>query len=166
MKKMHLFIIICLVSFLGVGSIFAQEEKIHKTFTGIREVQIKTTSGDCEIKQGTTAETIVDVVYSVQPGDSFEPDIQERAGVLKLRERWYGSSSGRVNWTLTVPAETDIDFSTASGELFINGLDNKIEASAASGDITVEECKGDFDISTASGDISLRGVSGNFDWRN
>jgi DUF4097 and DUF4098 domain-containing protein YvlB len=163
MRKLHQLSIVAIVAIVSVGHLFAQEEKMHNTFQGIRKVQVKTTSGDCEIRQGTSDEVVVDVAFNVRPENSFEPEMRERGGVLKIKERWLGSSSGRVIWTLTVPQETEVEFSTASGELLIEGLNSAIEASTASGDIEVIDSKGNFDFSTASGDISLQEVRGEID---
>jgi len=164
MKKLHILIFFCSLVFLSAGITFAQEKKeIHKTFTGKRSVRIQTASGDCEIKKGSSDQIIVDLVYSVRPGDAFEPEFRERGNTLRLKERWYGSSSGSVLWTITVPPETKIQFSTASGDLTINGTTNTVKASSASGEIIIENAEGEFDLNTASGDITIEDSKGEFD---
>lgn len=153
-----------LIILFMIGSLFAQEKKeIHKIFEAKERVRISTTSGDCIIQTGNSDEIKVDLVYTVEPEDSFEPDIEEKGNSLRIRERWYGSSSGRVTWTLTVPPVTEIEFSTASGDISVDGLQKLIEASTASGDITIENASGEFEISTASGDVELTDSSGEID---
>ena len=155
---------IALFILLMIGSLWAQEKKeMHERFEAKERVRIGTTSGDCIIQIGNSDEIKVDLVYNVQPEDAFEPDIEEKGNSLRIRERWYGSSSGRVTWTLTVPPTTEIEFSTASGDLSVDGLQKLIEANTASGDITIESSSGEYDISTASGDVELTNSSGKID---
>jgi DUF4097 and DUF4098 domain-containing protein YvlB len=164
MKMFHKAIALAIVGFLAAGGIFAQEKaEVHKTFEGKRLIRIQTTSGDCAIIKGTSNKILVDLVYSVEPKEAFTPEINEAGDVLKLRERWHGSSSGEVSWTLTVPPKTEIEFSTASGELSIKEMNSSIEAETASGNITVENSDGNFEFSTASGDVILDNTKGEFE---
>ena len=102
--------------------------------------------------------------YSEKLEKSFEPEFQERGNSIRLTERWFGSSSnGFITWTITVPAGTEIDFSTASGDLSISETNNMFKANTASGEITVDNSKGEFDFNTASGNISFEKVNGEID---
>lgn len=164
MKTIKRWLVFSLIAGLVAGNLFGQDQKeIHKTFKTKRRIRIRTVSGDCFVKKGPSTEIIVDLVYKVYPEDAFEPEIDERQTTLEIRERWYNSSSGRVTWTLTVPEETEIDFSTASGELTIEGLNSIFDANTASGDVEVLDCVGEFDFSTASGDILIENSKGEFD---
>jgi DUF4097 and DUF4098 domain-containing protein YvlB len=151
---------------LGWRVSYPQEMKeINKTFEAKKSVRIQTASGDCVIKAGDAGKIIVHVEYSERAEGSFEADMEEKSNSLKLRERWYGShSGGRVKWTVTVPSETEIEFSTASGDLSVEDINNLIDASTASGDITIESSQGEFEVSTASGDISIADSKGEFDF--
>ena len=151
---------------IGWGLLFAQDMKeINKTFEAKKNVRIQTVSGDCVVKTGTAGKITVQVKYSERAEDSFEADMQEKSNSLRLRERWHGSSSGgRVEWTVTVPAETEIEFSTASGDFSAEDINIMLDASTASGDISLEKSKGEFEISTASGDINISDANGKFDF--
>ncbi len=163
MKKSLKIVLGILFIFSGFN-LFAQDQKeIHKTFEAKNKVRIETVSGDCTIRSGDRNEIKVDVLYSVHPEDAFEADIQERSDEIKIKERWHGRSSGKVTWTITVPKGTDIRFSTASGDLSIDGIENEIEASTASGDITITNSQGKLEISTASGDVEVFDTTGEFD---
>lgn len=147
-----------------VGNAYAQERKeIHKIFKNKTAVRIRTASGDCIVQKGPSDEIRVDLVYSVYPEDAFEPEIDERGSTLEIRERWWNASRGRVKWTLTVPEKTKIRFSTASGDLSVEGLKNSVDASTASGDVTLIDFTGELDISTASGDVELENCSGEYE---
>ena len=163
MKTLYKLLIVGLAVLFLSSAIYAKEETIRKTFDAKETVRIKTVSGDCFIKKGSSNHITVEVTYSVRPQGSFEPEFYERGNTLKLQERWYGSSSGRVTWEITVPANTEIEFSTASGDLTVAELTKSIEASTASGNLTIEKCDADYDLSTASGDISFEDSQGDFD---
>jgi DUF4097 and DUF4098 domain-containing protein YvlB len=78
-----------------------------------------------------------------------------------LSERFRGrSSGGNSTWSLTVPEKTDIDFSTASGDLEVEDLKSTIEASTASGNVFFTNVAGEFEVSTASGDVEARVLKG------
>jgi DUF4097 and DUF4098 domain-containing protein YvlB len=160
-----IFIIVAMVLFSWDVS-FPQDMKvIDKTFDAKKNVRIETTSGDCIIKAGESGKINVHVEYSERAEDSFEADIQEKSNSLRIKERWHGrNSGGRVSWTITVPAETDIEFSTASGDLTVEKLNNVLEASTASGDVVIEYSQGDLEISTASGDVRVSDSKGKFDF--
>lgn len=145
---------------------FPQDMKvIDKTFDAKKNVRIETTSGDCIIKSGSSGKINVHVEYSERAEDSFEADIQEKSSSIRIKERWRGrNSGGRVLWTITIPSETDVEFSTASGDLTIENLNNEIEASTASGDVLIENSQGDLEISTASGDVNISDSKGKFDF--
>jgi DUF4097 and DUF4098 domain-containing protein YvlB len=145
---------------------FPQEMKeINKTFEAKKNVRIETLSGDCLIQAGVSGKIIVKVKYAERVEDSFEADIQEKSNTLRIKERWHGrSSGGRVEWTITVPSESEIEFSTASGDLSLDNINNVLDASTASGDVTIESSQGELDISTASGDISINDSKGKFDF--
>ena len=145
-----------------VSTAYAQrdQKKIHKTFPKKETVRIKTVSGGCIVRKGKSNQIEVDLVYSVHPEDAFEPEFDERTTILDIEENWYGSSSGRVEWTVIVPEGTEIEFSTASGDLSVQGLKSNVEASTASGDATLTDLEGDLSVSTASGDVVIKNAVG------
>ena len=152
---------VLIFSFLITCS-YAQND-IHKTFPAKSKLSLKVASGDCFIETTTGDEIRVDIEVRVEPVDSFEPDFTETGNTLKIRENWHGSSSGSVIWRLAVPNKTEIDFSSASGELSVSKIETQLEASTASGDILLESVKGEFECSTASGDVVIRSAEGKFD---
>jgi len=148
-----------------VFSVCAQGPKeISKTFEAKKLLRIETVSGDCSISRGDQNAIKVDVAYDIRAKDAFEPDFQVKANELKIKERWHGHASGRVLWKITVPGETEVMFSTASGDLEIEHLNSAIDANTASGDVRISNSKGEIEISTASGDIHLAQMEGELDF--
>lgn len=134
--------------------------ELNKTFKDVKEIRIKTVSGDCIVQKGSSGEVKVEVVYTYDDRD-FQPEMQQRGARLELSENFASRSSrGRSTWTLTVPEDTDIDFSTASGELDVSDLKSTIDASTASGDVTLRNIRGDIEVSTASGEIEGKNLEG------
>jgi DUF4097 and DUF4098 domain-containing protein YvlB len=164
MKTFYRLVFLCAVIFLVAMNIHAQGEEVHKTFGAKQSVRINTVSGNCTVKKGSSDNVIVDLVYDVDPEGAFEPEIRESGNTLRIKERWHGShSSGHVEWTITVPPTTEIEFSTASGDLSVEGLTHSIKANTASGEITVKNSEGELKISTASGDVTIQDTRGEFD---
>jgi len=164
MRKFILSILI-MVWFLNVSSLYSAQlpDETSKTFPAKKAVEISTASGDCIIKTGAVDKITVDLKAQVEPADAFKPEILERGDRLVIKERWSGSSRGSVLWTITVPAKTDIECETASGNIELEGIAAALEISAASGDVTVEKCQGDIEIETASGNITLTDCEGEFE---
>ena len=161
MKKLPLISSIVVLVLAMLALTFAQGEKtIHKEFDAKKNLDISIVSGDCFIESGAADKIIVDIEYFVKPEKAFKPRFTENSNTLKIKEKWSGSSSGRVKWFITVPKDIEIDFSAASGDLEIDGTSGSIEASTASGDISIRNTTGDLDISTASGDIDGKEISG------
>jgi DUF4097 and DUF4098 domain-containing protein YvlB len=138
-------------------SIAGERKEIHKRFDGKKSIDLQTVSGDCTVKTHNSDEIIVDVTYDEKLEDVVEFKFRETSKKLIIEENWnnFSRSGGKINWTLTVPKETKIEFSAASGDLNASGLSKGLESSTASGDIKIEDVEGKIDISVASGDISI-----------
>jgi DUF4097 and DUF4098 domain-containing protein YvlB len=165
MKKEIATAISSMILVLAFGFSFAAGgEEVHKTFNGVKAVNIKTVSGDCILKTHRSDEVIVDLFYDVEPEGAFKYELNEKRGKLFIKERWKGNTtSGDVVWRLAVPEGTEIEFSTASGDLEASGPLGSVDASTASGDIDVDDVSGELDISTASGDVSIMNAAGEKD---
>lgn len=149
---------------LSMSAFAGRKEVVEKTFDAKESVRISTISGDCIIKQGDVDKIHVHLVYTYRPSGSFEPEFEERGKVLRLSENHYESNSGNSVWTITVPAETRIRFSTASGDFEAVGMTGDLKAATASGDMVIEDCTGRFDFETASGDLMATDCKGEFEF--
>jgi DUF4097 and DUF4098 domain-containing protein YvlB len=156
-------VLVMAAALIAAGAYAGDKDRTTRTFEKKEVVRVNTISGDLVVKKGATDQIEVEVIASYSPSDSFEPKFRERGNVLKMSERMYGSNSGSSTWILTVPEGTEIDFSTASGDLTVEELSGEFSAETASGDIVLEDCRGEFDFSTASGDIEVMSCNGAFD---
>ncbi len=165
MRTLTRLVIATMLCMLLISNSFAQKEQtFYKEFKAKANLDISLVSGDCIIEAGNSDVIKVDVKYTVRPKGSFKPIINESSNTLKLKEKWYHSSSSNVVWTITVPPKTKIDFSSASGDLSVEGLIESVEGHTASGDISILDSKGDFELKTASGDIEAENIQGELEF--
>jgi len=155
-------LLVFLFHFLTINTLNAKDIEINKTFSGKTKIEIKTISGDCIVRTGTKNSVQVLLIYDYPKG-CFEPEFLERGNTLVLREDFTGSCRGKSMWKVTVPAKTEIEFDSASGDVTIEGLKDDIEVNTASGDIELENITGDCEIETASGDLEVKNFKGTLD---
>ena len=148
------------VLILSVSALAGRTREETKTYQGIETIRLSTISGDCVVQKATGADVTVEVVWSYDPRDSFEPRFNDRGKVLKLSEEIYGSNSGHSTWTLSVPDNVEIAFNSASGGFEIAEHQGEVSAETASGNIRADDCGGSLRLSSASGDIDLRDCTG------
>ncbi len=160
MKKIKtLFFTTCLLFGIVMSSL-AQKE-VNKTFSFKEKIKISTVSGNCKIKEGTTNDIQVHLLYTYSD-DCFEYIFKEESNYLRIAEDFHGNNChGKSEWTITVPSNVSIKFNSASGDLVLNKVDNSVYANTASGDIVVKNVGSEIDITTASGDIVLENINGN-----
>ena len=161
-KTVGISVLVLLV--LSMSAFAGRKEVIDKEFDLKETVRIHTVSGDCIIRQGDVDKIQVHLVYTYRPDGSFEPEFEERGKVLRLSENHYESNRGSSIWTITVPAETRIRFSTASGDFEAEGMTGNLDAETASGDMIIENCAGRFDFETASGNLRAIDCKGEFEF--
>lgn len=161
-QKTLLFMLIISLLFLNAQG--GDEKEVNKTFKPKEMVEIKTVSGDCVIKKGSSSEIKVHVVYTY-PDDEFEVVFEEEGNTLVMKEEFIKkernwSHHGKSHWTVTLPEKTKVKFKSASGDLDANGLRNGLSAKVASSDVTAKDIFGNIRIKSASGDIKINDSSG------
>lgn len=161
-SKIFIYVLLGLFVF-SLSSFANPKREIIKEFDKKELVSIKTVSGDCIIKTGSTDKIIVKVTNEYSPRDSFEPRFREQKNSLRIKEKLYGSNRGNSTWEITVPEGTEIDFSSASGGMMIEDYTGEIRGNTASGDFEIINCKGLFGLNTASGYYGIENCTGEFD---
>lgn len=158
--------VLCLLALAALVLAVAAEaghEEITKTFDKKERIRLKTISGDCVVEPSDSDKIEITVISRYSPADAFDPVFKEQGGTLKIYEELDGNTSGGATWILRVPEGTEIDFSTASGDMTITDMKGEFSANTASGDFEIENCRGEFDLSTASGDYEIENCHGEFD---
>lgn len=144
---------------LGAGS--AEREVIDQAFAAKGRVDISTVSGECRVEVGQDDSIRVHLEYAYDPPGAFRAELRQEGGKVVLAENMQGSSSGYSTWTVIVPAETEIDFSSVSGDFEAAGLRSQVEVGSVSGNIDLEDISGDVSAESVSGNIEADGLSGN-----
>jgi len=142
-------------SFISSTIVFAQET-ITKTYNGVENINLSTSSGDGIIKKGSGNRVKVTLEYTYDD-DSFEPIFEQSGNRLELKEIFERNSrtSGRSTWTLEIPDDIDVRFNTGSDDLKI-----ELRSNLGSGDVELRDLIGDIDINTGSGDIDVDNLDG------
>jgi len=161
--RVFTFLIIAAViapSSLCAGGGTAEQREVVRELPGRPKLVIELTSADCFIEAGGEDRIRLRVLHSYGE-DRYKVEIQERGDQVRLRERFLRRSPrGSATWLLTVPADTELSFSSASGVFESRGDYRGLEASSASGRIYIEDLDGRIDINTASAAVRLQGVAG------
>ena len=138
----------------------AEMQKENRSFDGVKVLQMSMVSGDCVVKavKGSKIEVLVSYDYDK---DDFTPVFKQDGDTLILKEDFTrGSANGHSRWEISVPADTQIRFRSASGDLELDGCENGVKAKSASGDMLIQDCKGETAFTSASGDIVIKKLNG------
>ena len=145
-------------------SVTQAQEKIEKSFSGIKSIRLTTSSGNGTIKKSSSNEVKVTVEYTYDKED-YRPEFEQSGDRLYIEEdfsrsRW---TKGYSKWTLEIPDGLDLDFKTGSGNIDVMNVDVNLNSNTGSGNITVDKVAGDVRANTGSGNISVSGVNGRMD---
>ncbi len=177
------FLVICLVGLTGcIGvDISAQAERARGSFertltvNGPVDLNIRTGSGDIQIRTGTSERVhVIGRISASRSWNSTEspedrvrrvettPPIVQNGNVISIGQTrgddTYNNIS--ISYELVVPANTQLNASTGSGDQTIGSVDGAIRARTGSGDIRIERTGGALDAQTGSGSIRVASVGG------
>jgi hypothetical protein len=149
--------------------------RFERTFTvsGPVDLSVRTGSGDVDIRIGTGDR--VQVIGRITAGRRFlenaterirqietAPPIQQTGNTIRIGDtrddpRYRDVS---ISYEVTVPATTQVNSQTGSGDQRIGRVNGAVRAQTGSGDIHIEGTGGGLDAHTGSGDIQVNAVSG------
>lgn len=157
------------------------DEVIEHTFTvsGMPRVTVRNVSGENEITVGEAGQVFVRArkrmtgwseerakrllanveVRLEQKGDDIliEPRLfEQERGWLEL----FRGGRVTVDLEIRVPRETQLDATTVSGELSVNGTRGPLELRSVSGDLSVTDVQGPMRVRSVSGDIDVTEYAG------
>lgn len=146
-------------------NLYAKGDKdIQKKYTGKKEIKVKLVLGDCYLKKSSDNSIHVHLVHSYDD-DNFEPIFKEKGKSIYLREKFHGNNpGGHSKWTIAVPEGMEIDFESATGDFYAEGISKaEIDGSTGTGDIEIKDSEGEFDLNTGTGYVEVAGSKGDFD---
>ncbi len=90
-----------------------------------------------------------------------KPPITQSGDLLRIvRPDASGSGTARINYTIEVPAKTEVRIRNGSGDVVLEGIDGPLNIDTGSADVQVGRIHQRVDISVGSGDISARDIDG------
>ncbi len=158
MKKLNIILVFTFVILVSPIALFAQKE-FKKSFGAKQTLKISTSSGNCTIAQSNDNKINVKLIYTF-PDDCFKYKIDESTEYLSITEDFRGNCSGKSDWTIEVPSNTEVEFNSASGDYVITGTGKGVSGNTASGNIGLEQISGEVKLNTASGDVKLNKING------
>jgi len=173
----------CLIALTGcVGiDISAQSERARGSFertltvSGPVDLSVRTGSGDIQIRTGSSDRVqILGRISASHSWNSAEspadrvrriesvPPIEQDGNVISIGntrgDDLYNNAS--ISYELVVPANTQVNASTGSGDQLIGSVDGAVRARTGSGDIRIERTGGSLNAQTGSGSIRVASVGG------
>lgn len=157
MKKTFLFALILLSSVL-----FAKE--IKKDFSKVKKMDVKLVLGSCEFQKSSDGKIHVTVDYSFDE-ENFKTIFKEKNNKLSIEEKFEQDSDndGESFWIISMPDDIDVEFSSATGNLSIKGLNAEFEGSSGTGCITIQNSQGEFELSSGTGVVEASNCEGEFE---
>lgn len=144
------------------------------TVTGPLSLELQNGSGDVQISTGPAGQVRVRGEFEVfaAPWDNASriiedieksPPIDQQGNFIRIgreRDRWHNY---RVNYSIVVPADTELRASTGSGDMTVRGIKGPARLTTGSGDLRVEDIGADLEARAGSGSINVRNVAGELD---
>ena len=159
------------------------------TVTGPVRLELTNGSGDSHVEAGAAGQVLVHAEFReksrlFQNGHhrldemAANPPISQEGNLIRIGASFEHFAGVEVNYTLTVPPDTQIhamsgsgtievsgikgpaSFTTGSGTISATNIAGDVQATAGSGDVRLSSIQGQVQITAGSGDIQLAGIRG------
>ena len=158
----------------GCGSGKASAEgTLDKTLTvdGPAHLQLTAGSGDSTITVGAPGEIRVHGDISVHSFSAesgrrrideiiANPPVKQQGNLIRVGVPDGGMNNVSIDWTITVPPDTDLHAESGSGDLTIDGIKGAANLALGSGAVKVSNVGGDVELRVGSGDVDLSNIGG------
>ena len=163
---------LAIAAFAGCAPRQSAEGSFEKTITvqGPLRVELVNGSGDSRVNAGGDGQ--VHVEATIHASDWSEarsrqlvrelesnPPIRQEGSVVRIGSSSAGGDSS-IDYTVAVPANTDFQGTTGSGELAVTGLQGAVKIITGSGDVALAQIGGDVRMTSGSGDLTLSNIGG------
>ncbi len=147
-----------LLCFLLIVPVALSAQTFEQSYNGIDNVNLTTGSGDIVVQKSTGSQVKLILEHSF--GDAYEPSIDQRGNRLVIKDGDHKGKSGDQKYTLMVPDNTTINFTTGSGNISASGLSVDLKGNTGSGDLKFTKMKGVVSINAGSGDLDVSDYDG------
>lgn len=164
MNKLKTTLILAAICFST--AVFGQQT-INKSYSGIKSIRLETASGSGTIKKSSTNEVKVTLEYTYDD-DDYKPTFEQKGDRLIIDEDFNNrgrnwNNRGKAEWTLELPDGVELDYSSGSGSIDVDGIDIDLNVGTGSGSIEVNDVTGSMKINTGSGSIRISKADGELD---
>ncbi len=139
--------------------------------SGPIQLDLHNGSGHVEVRVGQTGQarihgdyTIWAMVWSDGQTNGQElqnhPPVEQQGNVIRVGNQGDSLNHVRINYTIYVPADTELRAQVGSGGVDVTGLQAVAQVRTGSGQINATDIHGDIEAGTGSGSITLTGISG------
>ncbi len=173
-----------MVSFIVFAALASAQavETLEKSFEvpGTPRIVVSNEDGRTEIRAHQDRRVLVSVVKEVLRAGSDE-EARRLADGVRVRVEQQGdrievqTSYPESDWSffrdaevlvhidVRAPSKSDLDVSTADGELTVTGFEGNLRLSTEDGDLSVSDCSGIARVSAEDGDVVVRSFEGDVD---
>jgi DUF4097 and DUF4098 domain-containing protein YvlB len=141
------------------------------TVSGPVQLEVNNGSGRVEIRSGESGQVRVHADYTVwlsffdDKDDHLgeirnHPPVDQQGNLIRVESRGDLFNHIRVDYTIYVPAETEVRASLGSGSIEVNGIQGPAKLQTGSGGIGAHRIHTDVESKTGSGSIELMDIAG------
>jgi hypothetical protein len=141
------------------------------TVTGPVQLELSNGSGRAEIRSGQTGQVRVHADLTVwaslfgENGNRLDaiknhPPVDQQGNLIRIDSRGDAFNQVRVDYTIYVPAETEVRAHTGSGSMEVNDIQGPATLQTGSGRISVHRIHEETEAKTGSGSIELIDIAG------
>jgi hypothetical protein len=133
---------------------------------GRPDVHVRTDDGSVRIEPGAAPEVVARVTtigWKIGPGDVVirESQTADRVDIeVRLPKVNVSWGNRKIDVTLSVPAEADLEVHTGDGAIDAHGLSGSLRFSTGDGKITLDALSGDVKLHTGDGNIAATALAG------
>jgi hypothetical protein len=155
------------VLLLVFNTIQAKSGSFIETYETKDVVTIELDIGSLTLSSDSSDAIVVECEFDLSGNTSYKPSVAVENGYLKVEGEVKGSRSNqfraKVNWIITVPHTTKVDFTTSEGGVILRNFRGEFVGNTGSGEIEISNCSGEFNINTGAGRIYVDDSDGAFE---
>jgi len=141
------------------------------TVTGPVALEVANGSGEVQIIPGPSGNVRVHGEFRLRtmPWENVQqrsteiaqhPPIEQEGNLIRIGQGKQSWGNLTVNYTITVPTETELRATMGSGDLQVRGIHGPVRVTTGSGNVAAEQIGEDTQVTAGSGDVRLRDIQG------
>ena len=164
MRKAYLMPLV--TALLVFNTIQAKTGNFKETYDARDEVKIECDLGSLALTSNASGVIEVECDFDLSGNTSYQPSVTVEKSCLTIEGKLEGSRSNKyraeVNWTISIPPGTNVEFETSTGSVSIEKFQGEFIGTTESGGIEIGNSSGKFSFKTDSGNLNVDNSSGAF----